>query len=79
MNFLAPVIPYNIFDKMMITKEPQLTPFIIKSIQSLSDLRKKTLMILFEFFMDKVIPKEPYSKMGLKNICIVLAPCIMHA
>lgn len=29
--------------------------------------------------MEKVIPKEPDNKMSLKNICIVLAPCIMRA
>lgn len=36
-------------------------------------------MILVDFFLNKVIPREAGSKMGLKNICIVLAPCIMRA
>lgn len=36
-------------------------------------------MILFEFFLERVIPKETHTKMSLKNICIVLSPCIMRA
>jgi hypothetical protein len=36
-------------------------------------------MILFSFFMEKVIPKEDTNKMSLKNICIVLGPCLMRA
>jgi hypothetical protein len=60
-------------------KEPQLTPLVVESIKNINELRKRTLMILVDFFMTKVITKEGDNKMSLKNICIVLAPCIMRA
>lgn len=57
MNILVPVVPYDMFHMFMDGKEPELTPLVVESIKSLPELRKKTLLILFEFFMSKVIPK----------------------
>lgn len=48
-------------------------------IKSLPELRKKTMLILLEFLMEKVIPKESQNKMNVKNISIVIGPCLMHS
>lgn len=34
---------------------------------------------MLKFFIEQVIPKEEYNKMSVKNISIVIGPCLMRS
>ncbi len=57
----------------------QLVSVVVESIRGLPELRKKTMLIVLEFMMERVIPKENINKMNIKNISIVIGPCLMRS
>ena len=55
-NLLTPIIPFPLFEFFMETKEEHLEEVVISRIRELSEIRRKTLLILFDFFLQKVLP-----------------------
>lgn len=38
-----------------------------------------TLVYIFNFFIDEVIPLSEFNKMSYYNVAVVLAPCLMRS
>lgn len=74
----TPIIPYAVYEKWMEAPPEALPALVAEDVQSLETKRKVTLLILFEFLVERVLPVSELNKMGERNLSIVMAPCLMR-
>lgn len=57
----------------------ELKKCIVKGVKSLSLCRKMTLLLLIDFFRDKLFAKAAQNRMNEENLSIVIGPCLMRS
>ena len=78
-NLAEPIIPFKDFLFLMEANANELKKCVAKVVASLSLCRKMTLLLLIDFFRDKLFVKSTQNLMNEENLSIVIGPCLMRS